>query len=294
MTYSPQSLKDLASYVVSQGVVNLGVVGDTAHQTKGTSYHLGQSQLQPGAYSATGPRDREPHLTEAASAIDLGKVGGSLKGLQALSSWLARECADRASDTLDIREVIWSPDGRKVVRWDRERIPPTTGSNSHLTHTHISFYRDSEKRDKRALFRRYFESKENTMSEQDRLGAAIETISERYLGNVIAAGDTAGILKWSTRLADYATRLAALVSPPLTKLEAADLGEVLTKDEAKAKLDAAVTEYLRAAGKPYGTGSEPRGSIPWQTLFDLATKLGVADELAVELNWTKPAEGVSG
>lgn len=160
MTYSPQTLKDLASYIVSQGVVNLGVVGDTAHLARGTSYHLGQSQLQPGAYSAIVPRDREPHLTEAASAIDLGKVGGTIQGLQKLSIWLARECASKAADTLDIREVIWSPDGTKVSRWDREGIPPTTGSSSHLTHTHISYYRDSETRDKRALFRRYFEEAE--------------------------------------------------------------------------------------------------------------------------------------
>ena len=75
------------------------------------------------------------------------------------------------------------------------------------------------------------------MSEQERLGTAIKTISEKYLGNVIAAGDTAGILKWSTRLADYATRLAAIVSPPLTKAEAFALGEPAPVDP----------DYFRAA-----------------------------------------------
>lgn len=58
------------------------------------------------------------------------------------------------------------------------------------------------------------------MGEIARLGAAIKTISEKYLGNVIRAGDTEGILKWSTRLADYSTRLAALVAPALTAEEA--------------------------------------------------------------------------
>lgn len=57
------------------------------------------------------------------------------------------------------------------------------------------------------------------MTEIQRLAAAIKTISETYLGRVVAKGDTAGILKWSTRLADYSTRLAALVAPPLTAEE---------------------------------------------------------------------------
>jgi hypothetical protein len=157
MTFSPPTLVTLGKYLVAHGAVNLGIVGDTAHQTTGTSYHLGQSQLKVGAYSTTSPRDREPALTEAASAIDIGKVGGTLQGLQKLSNWLARECANRAVDTLDIREVIWSPDGVQVLRWDRENIPPATGSSSHLGHTHVSFYRDSEARDKTALFSRYWE-----------------------------------------------------------------------------------------------------------------------------------------
>src|SRR3990167_6928475 len=116
MTFAPPTLITLGKYLGSQGAVNLGIIGDTAHQTAGTSYHLGQSQLKVGAYSTTSPRDREPALTEAASAIDIGKVGGTLAGLQKLSNWLAKECASSAVDTLDIREVIWSPDGAKVVR----------------------------------------------------------------------------------------------------------------------------------------------------------------------------------
>lgn len=167
MTFAPAPLIALGKYLVSQGCVNLGVVGDTAHQQTGTSYHLGQSQLKPGAYSATGPRDREPYLTEAASAIDIGKVGGGYPGLRALSSWLASQCQRRAIDTLDIREVIYSPDGVKVFRWDEPTqtvYPGGTGTgqgdDSHLTHTHVSYFRDSETRDKLAVFRRYFEGDE--------------------------------------------------------------------------------------------------------------------------------------
>lgn len=57
------------------------------------------------------------------------------------------------------------------------------------------------------------------MTEIARLAAAIKTISEVYLGRVVAKGDEPAILKWSLRLADYSTRLAALVAPPLTAEE---------------------------------------------------------------------------
>jgi hypothetical protein len=61
------------------------------------------------------------------------------------------------------------------------------------------------------------------MDEIARLAAAIRTISETYLTRVVKSGDKAAIAKWSLRLADYSTRLAVLVSPPLAKAEVADL-----------------------------------------------------------------------
>jgi hypothetical protein len=85
------------------------------------------------------------------------------------------------------------------------------------------------------------------MSEIARLGAAIKVISERYLGNVIRAGDTEGILKWSTRLADYSTRLAALVAPPLTMAEKAD---VTVDDALSADPSVAAVQLLTAIGLP--------------------------------------------
>jgi hypothetical protein len=168
MTYAPDSLKKLAALWISNGGVNLGIVGDTRHVTKGTSYHLGKSQLADGAYSAKLPRDVEG-LTDAASAIDLGKLDGSLTGLQKFSTWLVNQCKANAPGTNDIREVIWSPDGKVVRRWDD--VSRTIynggdgtgqGDNTHLYHTHISFYRDAEKRDHTTTFRPYFELGEPT------------------------------------------------------------------------------------------------------------------------------------
>lgn len=160
MTYSPPTLRALAAFWVAQGGVNLGVVGDTRHRNGGTSYHLGRAALTLDAYSRRTPRD-VAGLSEAASAIDLGQLNGSLPKLRAFSLWLVGQARSAAPGTADIREIIYSLDGRQVLRWDRERgvaSPPRSGeaNTSHLTHTHVSWYRDSERRDKVAIFRRYF------------------------------------------------------------------------------------------------------------------------------------------
>ena len=158
MTYAPASLTALGRYWTSHGGVNLGVVGDTAHQAKGISYHLGADKLASGAYSARTTRDTAG-LSNAASAIDLGKLGGSLAKLRTFSRWLVNRCL--VAKCPDIREVIYSPDGSTVWRWEsldnQLRTGPGQGDLSHLGHTHISFFRDSEKRDKVGLFRPYFE-----------------------------------------------------------------------------------------------------------------------------------------
>jgi hypothetical protein len=169
------------AYWVHQGGVNSGIVGDAPHAATGTSYHLGKSQLRRDAYSIQLPRDRSG-LSEAASAIDLGQLDGSLRGLQQFSSWLVDtlRATDRARvPWRDVREVIYSPDGVYVKRWNAvdnkvytslrknadgsvTTITPGQGDATHLWHTHISFYRDSETRDKLELFRPYFEPAEET------------------------------------------------------------------------------------------------------------------------------------
>jgi hypothetical protein len=161
MSYAPAALNALARYWVAQHGVNLGIVGDSSHQDKGTSYHLGKDHLTLTAYSRQTPRDRAG-LTNAASAIDLGKLKASYGELRSFSSWLVQQCRKNAPGTADIREIIYSPDGRTVKRYDRERgfasapVAEPQLSKDHLWHTHISFYRDSEKRDKTVIFRPYF------------------------------------------------------------------------------------------------------------------------------------------
>ena len=162
MTYAPKSITDVMKVWTTNGGVNLGIVGDTAHAATGTSYHLGKDQLSAGAYSAVLARDRAG-LSNAASAMDLGRLDGTLANLQKFSKWLVARTRAGAAETRDIREIIYSPDGVAIKRWDNNAKVLYTGGdgtgqgdNSHRTHTHISFFRDSEYRDKTGLFLPYF------------------------------------------------------------------------------------------------------------------------------------------
>lgn len=165
MSYNPSTLRELGAFWTAHEGVNLGVVGDGRH-AKG--YHLGEDRIYDGSgpglgsrdYSVQTPRDKAG-LSEAASAIDLGKLNGRLTDLRKFSTWLVKRCRANAPATRDVREVIYSPDGKRVLRWDRERgyaSAPREGEAdiSHITHTHISFYRDSESRSKVPIFAPYF------------------------------------------------------------------------------------------------------------------------------------------
>lgn len=159
-TFAPPTLRELAALWVSKGGANLGIVGDAAHRERAVSYHLGRFDLRDGAYSAITERDVRG-LSNAASAIDLGRLNGAYANLRAFSVWLVDQGRANAPGTRDIREVIYTPDGRTVLRWDRERgfasAPrPNEADASHLWHTHISYYRDSEFEPKTAVFERFW------------------------------------------------------------------------------------------------------------------------------------------
>ncbi|MFI5484391.1 MULTISPECIES: hypothetical protein [Micromonospora] len=135
----------------------VGIVGDASHRG---GYHCGSDRVVAGDYSVVeSPRDRNG-LTLDAAALDVGQFevrsGGRTHDLHSFSVWCVGQCAANAPDTRDIREIIYSPDGRVVRRWDRLNRR-STGDDSHLWHTHFSFFRDAIKagRDQTPLFRRY-------------------------------------------------------------------------------------------------------------------------------------------
>lgn len=163
MSFAPASIVALGAYWTHQGGINSGIVGGA---TVIRGYHVGKDRIRSSTdYSIQTARDKRG-LTNAASALDLGRLDGSLHNLQEFSKWFVNDrCRKNAPGTSDVREVIYSPDGRTVLRWDRQRgyasAPrPGESDNSHTWHTHISFYRDSEHREKVSLFRPYFETEE--------------------------------------------------------------------------------------------------------------------------------------
>ncbi|MEU4776867.1 hypothetical protein [Micromonospora sp. NPDC023633] len=135
----------------------VGIVGDPAHRG---GYHCGSDRVVSGDYSVVESSRDRTGLTEFASALDVGDFSISVRGkrhtLATFSMWLVAQCKAGADDTRDIREVIYSPDGQVVRRWDRLGRR-SSGDSSHRWHTHISFHRDAIKagRDQTALFRRY-------------------------------------------------------------------------------------------------------------------------------------------
>ncbi|MFC4020146.1 hypothetical protein ACFOW4_19680 [Micromonospora sp. GCM10011542] len=149
----------------------VGIVGDAAHRG---GYHCGSDRVVTNDYSVVeSPRDRAG-LTLDAAALDVGgfevRSGGRTHTLPSFSLWCVGQCAANATDTRDLREIIYSPDGSTVKRWDRLGRR-SSGDDSHRWHTHFSFFRDAIKagRDQRPLFRRYLSSiglLEDDMSEQ--------------------------------------------------------------------------------------------------------------------------------
>ncbi|MGW3608931.1 hypothetical protein ACWD6N_03430 [Micromonospora sp. NPDC005163] len=134
-----------------------GIVPDPLHRG---GYHCGSDRTVTNDYSVVeSPRDKAG-LTDYASALDVGgfsvTAGGRTHTLSSFSLWCVGQCVANAADTRDIREIIYSPDGNTVKRWDRLG-KRSSGDSSHRWHTHFSFHRDAIKagRDLTPLFRRY-------------------------------------------------------------------------------------------------------------------------------------------
>jgi hypothetical protein len=211
MSYAPATLKAARTLYIDliKGLgyninpLSVGIVGDDSHANSGTSYHLGKDALKAGAYSVVeSSRDRNP--TDAAMALDLGwfsiKVDGQTHNLRTFSRWLVDQCEANTADTRDIREVIYSLDGDNVKRWDRLGRR-TTGDSSHTSHTHISYFRDSESRDKSALIRRYFDEITGDdmadLTQQNLNDIANTTVQALLNKQIVAADDGTNYGSWN-------------------------------------------------------------------------------------------------
>lgn len=173
MTYAPATMTALAKLWTTHGGDNLGIVGDPAHAAR-ASYHNGfdravarygtSEMIVIAARDYTFRLKRDQVKSNAAMGFDFGKLDGSLPELRAFSRWFKNQLQAGAPGSADVREFIYSPDGKNVYRWDnidkvlRPGYPVATGQgdSSHLWHSHLSCLRDSESRDKTKLIAPYF------------------------------------------------------------------------------------------------------------------------------------------
>ncbi|MEV0431139.1 hypothetical protein ACIBPB_08500 [Micromonospora sp. NPDC049836] len=161
----------------------VGIVGDAGHRG---GYHCGSDRVVARDYSVVESTRDSSGLTLYASALDVGeftvKSGGATHNLRTFSTWCVAQCVAGAAGTGDLREIIYSPDGRTVRRWDRLG-KRSTGDSSHLFHTHFSFFRDSTKagRDQTPLFRRYLTTI-GLLEDDDMSAKAEEQIKNIYTG----------------------------------------------------------------------------------------------------------------
>jgi hypothetical protein len=160
MSYADPALIQARTYLMSRGIPGnaIGIVGDQSHQSSG-GYHVGNDVLaQIGKLNSDYSKrqtDKDRPGSNAAMALDIGGLPG--QQLSDLTNWLIAQCRAGTADTRNIREVIGrkSPAGG-IQHYDALGLQ-TGLPAGHDTHTHISYYRDSEGGDKTSLFRRYFE-----------------------------------------------------------------------------------------------------------------------------------------
>jgi hypothetical protein len=165
VTYPPDDLRAIQRYVHDKTMQDYNSLGIIHSTPQGGGYHEGQDLLA-AANRAPGPKypfsdysyadaravskdglgrdlaaaDRLAGDPTAASAFDLGS--GFDRFLE-FNRWMRNKVLEGDPRTRDIREIIYTLDGKTVHRLDRTGMQPDSGDDTHLSHTHFSFFRDS-------------------------------------------------------------------------------------------------------------------------------------------------------
>ena len=193
MTRAPDNLLAVRSLLLAElgphglASAEVGIVGDSAHRG---GYHCGSDRVVTNDYSVVESTRDRAGLTLDAAALDVGmfrvKTSTGTYDLRHYSRWLVAQCEAGTADTQHIREVIYSPDGTTVRRWDRLKRR-STGDRSHLTHTHESYFRDAIK-----------------------AGADVSAIKRRYLASIGLLDNTGGTYDMFCRKGDKGPAVEAL------------------------------------------------------------------------------------
>lgn len=255
MTYAPDDLMAVRRYLLSVTGLSgaaVGIVGDDDHPD---GYHVGNDALIAVGKLASDYSKRESSRdrpgSNAASALDVGSWSGRRGAAKVtfleFSAALVAACRAGDARAADIREIIYTPDGSTVKRHDRLGIR-STGDNSHLYHTHLSFFRTSEgRRDRRdnllGLLRTIFEgdivadigpNDTHAWREAQRIASMVGDTP-----TVADSGTPAEENKMHTRLVRMESKLDALSVGGITQ-------EALTAALVAALTSAAVDAALRA------------------------------------------------
>lgn len=269
MTYAPTRLLELRQYLKQWTGLSdnaLGIIGDENHNG---GYHHGWNDRRivngnTADYSWNESTRDGSHRTNAAAAIDIGLFSR----LRELSNWLVGQCEAQAPDTQDIRSIIYSPDGKVVKRWDRLRRRDT-GDSSHLTHTHVSFFRDAEAREKISPFRRFFEGgkmdqyHENAILYTDNRIAALIAGDDIVQGTPVAPqGQGAAVWPVQSLRRIEATVSELLARPPVQSapVDPAQLAAVIKPmlDAMESRLRAEIRDAVADLGE--GGAKQVRGA----------------------------------
>ncbi|SCG45906.1 hypothetical protein [Micromonospora coxensis] len=257
----------------------VGIVGDSAHRG---GYHCGSDRVVTNDYSVVeSPRDSSG-LTLDASALDVGlfqvSSAGRTHDLRTFSTWCVAQCVANTPDSRDIREIIYSPDGRTVRRWDRLGRR-TSGDDSHLWHTHFSFFRDSTKaqRDQTPLFRRYLSTigllEDDDMTPEEH--AWLETVHKNL--TVLDGRNPIGQIYTRMSMGEDHTNPSFVVQHPTLKSLAAQLTALQTALTALSNKDftdePAIVQGVLAGLKPEDIAAAIPPTVAKQVADELARRL---------------------
>ncbi|MEV4482369.1 hypothetical protein [Micromonospora coxensis] len=257
----------------------VGIVGDAAHSG---GYHCGSDRVVTNDYSVVESTRDSSGLTLDASALDVGlfevSSAGRTHDLRTFSTWCVAQCVANTPDSRDIREIIYSPDGRTVRRWDRLG-KRTSGDDSHLWHTHFSFFRDSTKarRDQTPLFRRYLSTigllEDDDMTPEEH--AWLETVHKNL--TVLDGRNPIGQIYTRMAMGEDHTNPSFVVQHPTLKSLAAQLTALQTALTALSNKDftdeAAIVQGVLAGLKPEDIAAAIPPTVAKQVADELARRL---------------------
>lgn len=156
MTYAPDDLKQIQAYAHTITGLPWASLGITHSTPQGGGYHEGNDllaqagQLNSDYSKKESPRDRPG--SNGASAFDFGDfsvvyLGRQINHRDLVNAVLAEVKLPGKGRCKDLREMIYQRQegSSTILRWDALGVR-SSGDSSHQTHTHFSFFRDSEGR----------------------------------------------------------------------------------------------------------------------------------------------------